>query len=127
MEAKAKLLYKSYLTHFQTFMPVFFYGMPSRKIYCIYTRFYHRLYDETNLEIVFLLYKNYIYDYDLNIIFDNKNNVISPENFKNQVDQSGQSYIMMKLFGKFKSYNEVQKYMDEKLVEKIHDLELELV
>ena len=124
MEAKAQLLYKSYLTHFHTFLPVYFYGTVEGKIYCVYTRFYQRLYSETNIEVVFLQHKEYTYDYDLGLIFDNDKNVISHESFRSIVDQPGQPYIMMKLFGKFKSYAEVLTFLNKKAVEKIHNLEL---
>lgn len=125
MDSKATLLCKSYLTHFQTFLPVYFYGTPTGKIYCIYSRFYQRSHSVTNLEIVFLQHKNFIYNYDLELIFGDENNVITPENFRRQVNQPRQPYIMMKLYGKFKSYAEVNKFLNEKLVDKIQHLELE--
>ena len=125
MEAKVKLLYRSYLTHFHTFMPVYFYGTPGGKIYCVYTRFNQRFHNETNLEIVFLQHKDLTYDYDLNLVFDNESNVIPPEIFKNQIDQSEQQYSLMKLHGRFKSYAEVQEFLNDKVVDNIRNLELE--
>ena len=125
MEAKARLLYKSYMTYFHTFLPVYFYGMPNGKIYCVYGRLSQRLYSESSLEFLFMEHEDFNYDYELDIIVAYGGKEISHENFKDLVDRPNQRLKTMKLFGNFKSYAEAQDFLNETVVDMINNLELE--
>lgn len=125
MEAKARLLYKSYMTYFHTFLPVYFYGTPNGKIYCIYGRLSKKLYHESSLEFQFMEHEDFNYDYELDVILAYGDKEISHENFKEMVDQPNQRLKTIKLFGNFTSYAEAQEFLNESVVKMIDNLEME--
>ncbi len=125
MEAKARLLCKSYLTHFQTFIPVYFYGTPGAKVYCVYAHFSKYEKSVTTLDVIFLQHEDYSYNYKLDLILDSQSNIIMLEDFRNEVNRPGKPYTTIKKYEDFKSYAEVQKFLDEMVLDKLEELELE--
>lgn len=50
-----------------TKLPVQFFGMPNGKVYIVYARFYEIKFNKSDLEYVFAVHEEFLYDYDKEI------------------------------------------------------------
>ena len=122
MESKAKLIYKSYMTYFHTFLPVYFYGMPNGKIYCMYARFYQGEANKSEFEFVFAEHEDFTYDYDSDLVFVYGTKGIDLDGFKDLVDQPNQRIKLIEIYGRMKSYAEAQQFLELKADEMMNAL-----
>lgn len=127
MEVKARIIYKSYMTYFQTFLPVYFYGMPNGKIYCIYAQFYEINPGKSGLEFVFAEHEDLAYDYESDeLLFKNFKKISLPE-FIDIVDKPDQRIKTLKIYGNIDSYAEAQEFLNTKAKSMVHSLAFEQV
>lgn len=121
MEKKARLLYKSYMTYFNTFLPVYFYGMPNGKVYCIYARYYNNNANNSKLEFVFAENENLTYNYQSDTIFE-MGTKVTLNNFKELVDQPEQRTRTLKIYSELNSYAEAQALLNKCTARIVNDL-----
>lgn len=121
METKVRLLYKSYMTYFHTSLPVYFYGMPNGKVYCIYARYDKNNMNNTKLEFVFGENEIFTYNYHSHTIsaFGTE---VSLHNFKELVDQPGHRIKKIKIYDGLQSYAEAQSFLNENRDKMIYEL-----
>lgn len=90
MKSSARIIYKSYMSYFHTFMPVYFYGMPNGKIQVMYAQFCDTLANTSGLEFIFAEHEDFAYDYETDKIYLQKFIEISKTDFMKMVDQPDQ-------------------------------------
>jgi hypothetical protein len=120
MKTKAVLIYKSYMTYFQSALPVYIYGMPDGSIYIIYTRFYEINFNNTGLEFVFAELEDFKIDFESGQLFLRKYIKISLNYFKEKIDQPEPRLRIIKAHRNMESYSEAQAYLN-KLASKMTD------
>ncbi len=125
MVMKAKLIHKSYMTYFHTFLPVYFYGMPNGKVYCMYAQFYDSAVKKSELEFVFAEHEDFSYDYQTGKIRGYGQNDISLNLFREMVEQPDPRIKNIETQGGFESYADAQHFLDNNLEMKINSFELE--
>ena len=115
METKAKLIYKSYMSYFHTFLPVYFYGMPNGKVYCMYARYSESNADFSEIEFVFAEHEDFIFNYQTEEIFYHGAKEISAQSFKKMVDQPDQRVNIIETTNEIESYADAQFFLNEKI------------
>lgn len=125
MESKAKLIYKSYMTYFHTFLPVYFYGMPNGKIYCMYGRFFDTKRNSSEIEFVFAEHEGFSYEYQTEELLANGQVRIDLQGFIEMVDQPDQRIKIIKTVGDFSSYSEAQSFLNSKAVEMVASVHMD--
>ncbi|WP_319228503.1 hypothetical protein [Draconibacterium orientale] len=115
METKAKLIYKSYMTYFHTFLPVYFYGMPNGKVYCMYARYPESIPDFSEFEFVFAEHEDFIFNYHSEKILFHGAKEISSQSFKKMVDQPDQRVNIIETSSEIESYADAQFFLNEKI------------
>ncbi len=120
MKTKAVLIYKSYMTYFQTALPVYIYGMPDGSIYIIYTRFYEINFNNSGLEFVFAELEDFRIDFETGQLFLRKYIKISLNDFKEKIDQPEPRLRIIKAHRNMESYAEAQTFLN-KLASKMTD------
>ncbi|HWR95040.1 MAG TPA: hypothetical protein VN192_07560 [Flavobacterium sp.] len=110
MTTKSRLIYKSVSTCFQTFLPVYFYGMSDGRMIVFYTRFRSNDPHNTIQEWVLALHCDFSYDYESDTILTNGLEEIGIEEFMDLSDNFDQRIKTIKTFGEFRSNAEAQKY-----------------
>ena len=110
MKANARLIYKSLNTCFRTFLPVYFYGMPSAKIVVLFARGKENFITQTEFEWVVATHLDFRYDYDSDSILDLQNREHEFEEFMEYVDKREQRIRIIKTFGNFLSYKDAQQF-----------------
>ena len=119
MKSSARIIYKSYMTYFHTFMPVYFYVMPNGKIQVMYARFCGTQNNKAGLEFIFAEHEDFIYDYETDKIFFQKFIEISRNDFMHKVDQPEQRIKIFSINDTFNSYTEAQQFLNNKLHNKL--------
>ncbi len=127
MEQKARLIYKSYMTYFHTFLPVYFYGMPNGKVYCFYARFIDNKTNRAGLEFIFARHDDFSYDYDSDRITTCGYLEINRQAFTELVDKPEQRITELKICGNLSSYAEAHSFINQKAQVMLHCLETEPV
>lgn len=127
MEQKARLIYKSYMTYFHTFLPVYFYGMPNGKVYCFYARFIDNKTNRAGLEFIFARHDDFSYDYDSDRITTFGNQKITRKAFIDWVDKPDQRITELKVCENLSSYAEAHSFINQKAQMMLHCLETEPV
>lgn len=112
MESQAQLIYKSYMTYFQPFLPVYFYGMPNGKVYCVYARFPENKQEGPELEFVFAQHDDFSYDYKSKKLACGYEK-IDREDFIEWVDKPDQRIIILKVNNNLSSYMEAQAFLNQ--------------
>ena len=115
MKTKAKLIYKSYMTYFHTFLPVYFYGMPNGKLYCMYARYPESNPDFSEFEFVFAEHEDFIFNYQAEKILFHGATEISLQNFKKMVDQPDQRVNIIETTSEIESYADAQFFLNDKI------------
>jgi len=113
MKTKAILLYKSYMTYFQSALPVYFYGMPDGSIYIIYTRFYDINLNDTGLEFVFAELEDFRIDFETGQLFLGNYIKVSLTDFKEKMDQPEPRLKILKVHRNVESYADAQANMNK--------------
>jgi hypothetical protein len=125
MTSKAQLIYKSYMTYFHTFLPVYFYGMPNGKVYCMYARFNDSISVKSGLEFVFAEHEDFSYEYQSGKISGYGQTNISLGTFKQMVDQPEPRIRNINTNSGFQSYAEAQFFLEHNPEMRISNFELE--
>lgn len=112
MSSKARLIYKSNNTCFQTFLPVYFYGMSDGRMIVCYTRFKTSDTHDTKQEWVMALHCDFSYDYESDTILTYAMEKVGIEEFMDLTDNFEQRIKTIKTFGEFMSNAEAQKYLN---------------
>jgi hypothetical protein len=90
MKSRATVIYKSYMTYFHTFLPVYFYGMPDGKIYVVYAFFTKTENNQEGLEFVFAIHEDFRYNHKYDKIFTLDWTELSKADFMKKVDEPDQ-------------------------------------
>ncbi len=114
MKSSARIIYKSYMTYFHTFMPVYFYGMPNGKIQVMYARFCDTQTNKSGLEFIFAEHEDFVYNYETDKIYFRKFIEIDRKDFMRMVDQPDQHLKVFSINDTFNSYAEAQHFLNNK-------------
>lgn len=114
MNSNARIIYKSYMTYFHTFFPVYFYGMPNGKIVAMYATYSDLSVSENDVEFVFAEHEDFVYDYANDKIFLNRHTEIDRADFKNLVDRPEQRTKIFYLTHDLKSYADAEQFLSRK-------------
>lgn len=117
MAPKSRLIYKSVSTCFQTYLPVYFYGMSDGKMIVLFTRFKTDDPRDTVQEWVLAMHCDFSYDFESDIILTNALEEIGIEEFMDLTDNFDQRVKTIKAFGEFTSNAEAQKYINNNLAQ----------
>jgi hypothetical protein len=106
MKTYAKLIHRSTLTYLPTKYPSHFYGLPDGKVYFIYARFYSINYDNSGLEYVMAVHKDFSYDYENERLFlgdikENNNHL-----YNEMVDKPDPNFTILNVYRNINSYSE---------------------
>lgn len=115
MKVKSKLIYQSDNSCFQTFLPVYFYGMPDGKMLVVFTRFKNEDPMDTMQEWIVALHLDYHYDFSTGKIFTSENQEIDITEFMDLADNLEQRVRPLEWFGSFYSNHEAQSYLNQKI------------
>lgn len=113
MKGKARLLYKSYNSCFQTSLPVYFYGMPGGKMMVLFSRKKEDFYLKRNFEWVLAVHLDFWFDYDAGVIMDFKNREVGLEEFMELTDKLEQRINPVKIFGSFSGSGDALQFINE--------------
>ncbi|HPE77315.1 MAG TPA: hypothetical protein P5210_05905 [Draconibacterium sp.] len=119
MKSSARIIYKSYMTYFHTFMPVYFYGMPNGKIHVMYAQFSDTKTNKSGLEFIFAELEDFVYDYETEKIYVQKFIEVSRNDFMRLVDMPDQRIKVFSINDTFNSYAEAQHFLNNKLHSKL--------
>ena len=106
METYAKLIHKSILNYLPTKYPAHFYGLPDGRVYFIYARFYHINYDNSGLEFVIAVHRDFSYDYEKERLFLGDMGVNNNHLFSEMVDKPDPDFFILNVYRNIKSYSE---------------------
>jgi hypothetical protein len=112
MKTKTHLIYKSLNTCFQTYLPVYFYGMNDGRMIVLFTRFKTNDPRVISQEWVLAMHCDFSYDIESNTILTNGLEEIGIEEFMDLADNFEQRIKILKTFGEFMSHAEAQKYFN---------------
>ena len=112
MKTKTHLIYKSLNTCFQTYLPVYFYGINDGRMIVLFTRFKSNNPLDTTQEWVLAMHCDFSYDYELDIILTNSLEEVGIEEFMDLADDLEQRIKTLKTIGEFMSNAEAQKYFN---------------
>ena len=112
MKTKTHLIYKSLNTCFQTYLPVYFYGMKDGRMIVLFTRFKTNDPRDTTQEWVLAMHCDFSYDYDSDTILTNALEEIGIEEFMDLADDLEQRIKTLATFGNFSSNAEAQQYFN---------------
>lgn len=108
----ARLVYKSNNTCFRTFLPVYFYGMPSGKMVVLFTREKENLQLNKSVEWIVAEHLDFKFDYELDAIVDARNREMEFEEFMEYTDKLEQHVKHLRSFGNFSTYTDAQQYLN---------------
>jgi hypothetical protein len=113
MEDKSKLIHQSRISYLPTTMPVDFYGFPNGNVMVVYSRFYEKYFDHSELEFVFALHEEFIYDYKNDKLLlkedSKKSNPLLPE----MIDKPEPKIKILKVYRSINSYSQAKKTLNE--------------
>jgi hypothetical protein len=113
MEVKSRLIHQSRISYIPTTMPVDFYGFSNGNVMVVYSRFYEKYYDHSELEFVFALHEEFFYDYENDkLLFkeDTKKLIsILPE----MVDKPEPKIKILKVYRSINSYRQAQTALNK--------------
>lgn len=114
MEKLAKLIHKSNITYLPTNLPVQYFGLPDRKVYVIFARFYEIKFKRSDLEYVIAEHLEFSFDYEGNKIIPH-----SPENkntpvYNEMVDKPDPKINILKVYRELNSFAEAEKVLNKK-------------
>jgi hypothetical protein len=116
MESKARLLHKTQMTYLPTTLPANFYGMPSGKVFVVYSRFYEINFDKSGLEYVFAEHEDFEFEYKSNRLFQKYGETNTIPVALELVDKPEPKIRIIKVYRNINSYNEAQKILNEKFL-----------
>lgn len=108
----ARLVYKSNNTCFHTFLPVYFYGLPSGKMVVLFTREKENLQLNKSVEWVLAEHLDFKFDYELDAIVDTQNRELDFEEFMEYTDKLEQHVKHLRTFGNFSTTTDAQQYFN---------------
>lgn len=113
MEVKSRLIHQSRISYLPTTMPVNFYGFSNGNVMVVYSRFYEKSFDNSELEFVFALHEEFFYDYEnhkLRLKDDIKESIsLLPE----MVDIPEPNIKILKVYRSINSYSQAQVALDK--------------
>jgi hypothetical protein len=112
MKTKTRLIYKSLNTCFQTYLPVYFYGMNDGRMIVLHTRFKSNDPYDTTQEWVLAMHCDFSYDFESDTILTNALEKIGIEEFMDLADDLEQRVKTIKTFGDFSSNAEAQQHFN---------------
>ncbi len=129
MKVNSKLIYQSDNTCFQTFLPVYFYGMPDGKMLVVFTRFKNENPLDTMQEWIVAQHLDYYYDFSTDKIISSGNQEIDINEFMDLADNLEQRIRPLEWFGSFYTNHEAQIYFNQNknlMLNKIKTVEVEV-
>ncbi len=106
----AQLIYKSYNTSFNTSSPVYFYGMPDRKILVLFTRAKEKISLTGTYEWVLAEHLDLWFDFESDAIMDSENRKLDFVEFMEFAEKLEQCVKPLKTFGSFSTQDDAQQY-----------------
>lgn len=113
MKVNSKLIYQSDNTCFQTFLPVYFFGMPDGKMLVVFTRFKNDNPQDMMQEWIVAQHLDYQYNFSTDKIFTSENQEIDITEFMDLADNLEQRVRPLEWFGSFCTNNEAQNYFNQ--------------
>ena len=110
MESKFRLIYKSDMTCFDTFLPVHFYGMSNGKMVILFASSKTDFAYNTAWKWKLVDHIDFSYDYESDIIFTNGSEEVGIEEFVLLVDNLDQRIRPIATFGNFSTKAEAHKF-----------------
>ena len=112
MKVQSKLIYQSDNTCFQTFLPVYFYGMPDGKMLVVFTRFKNENPLDIMQEWIVAQHLDYYFDFSADKIFTSGNQEVDIIEFMDLADNLEQRVRPLEWFGSFYTNHEAQNYFN---------------
>ncbi|MEN8117552.1 MAG: hypothetical protein ABFS16_11275 [Bacteroidota bacterium] len=113
MKSVAKLIHKTYMSYLPTAFPAHYYGMPDGKIYLVFSRFYEVDYGKTGLEFIFAEHKEFMYDYENDIIVNVDELTEKKPVFKETIDKPAPKIKIIKIKRNLNSYGEAHIHLNQ--------------
>ena len=110
MESKSRLIYKSDMTCFDTFLPVHFYGMSNGKMVVLFASSKTDFAYNTIRKWILVDHLDFSYDYESDTIFTNGSEEVGIEEFMLLADNLEQRIKTIATFGNFSTKAEAQQY-----------------
>lgn len=95
MESLVGLIHKVKKSNLPTTLPAYYYGVPNGKIYIIYARFCEVKFNDSDLEFVLAVLKDFKFDWENNIIISKVQDDSIPVTVKS-LDQPDQKIKIVK-------------------------------
>lgn len=112
MKLRARLIYKSQYTCFQTSLPVYFYGLTSGKVVVLFASSKTDFAYDTAIKWIMAEHFDFTYNFETREIFTADDEKISMEEFTLFADNLEQRIKVIATFGNFSSNAEAQKYFN---------------
>lgn len=122
MQGNARLLYKSLNTCFHTSLPVYFYGLPNKKMVVLFTRDREEGINRNSKEWVLAAHLDFRYDYESDVILDFQDREYNFEEFIEYADKLEQRVMPLKTFGNFASNTNAQQFYNSNVSQMLYDL-----
>ena len=112
MKYKARLIYKSEYTCFETSLPVYFYGMSNGKMAVFFSINDNVFREDYTFKWILADHLDFSYDYYSDKILTEGFEEVGIEEFKELVDNLEQRIKTLATFGSFSSVTEAQQYLN---------------
>jgi hypothetical protein len=109
----AKLIHKTYASYLPTAFPAHYYGMPNGQIYLVYSRFYEIKFGGSGLEFVFAVHREFMFDYENEIIIPSKKLKSHSPVFAESIDKPNQKIDVLKIKRGLNSYGEAYNLLNQ--------------
>jgi hypothetical protein len=115
MRSLAKLIHKTDVSYLQTAFPAHYYGMPSGKIYLVYSRFYRAKMGKTGLEFIFAEHQEFYYDYKNEKIYPHTGRQAKTPVFSENIDKPNPNLNILLVKRDLNSYGEALVFLNKKV------------
>lgn len=115
MRSLAKLIHKADASYLQTAFPAHYYGMPSGKIYLVYSRFYRAKTGKTGLEFIFAEHQEFYYDYKNEKIYPHTGRQAKSAIFAENIDKPNPKLNILQVKRDLMSYGQAFVFLNKKV------------
>ena len=115
MRSLARLIHKADASYLQTSFPAHYYGMPSGKIYLVYSRFYRAKMGKTGLEFIFAEHQEFYYDYKNEKIYPHTGRQAKTPIFAENIDKPNPKLNILQVKRDLISYGQAFVFLTKKV------------
>ncbi len=112
MKYKARLIYKSEYTCFETSLPVYFYGMSNSKMIVLFATNKNDFHEANAFKWILANHLDFAYDFNSDTILTEGFEEVGIDEFKELADNLEQRVKTLATFGNFSSRTEAQQYLN---------------